>query len=274
MSTHELIELAVLDAMGILEPHEADEFERAFAGASDGVRAQVRAEQARLVDIEDLLPEDQPRPELRGLVLAAVRAAIDTDRQPVAGRIGARAPVQPRIRNANRVSPAWRAASVALAAVVVSLLVFNAQTRQIFSQAQQQAMVNNFYDLVGPELVGDLLTDPSTTRLVFTSAKPVETPDFPMAAAWHNDRMNGTSQLFFTNLKGSDTDRYRVAVLDSEGNVVQELTTFESTGQLEGVEIKVDLRTLNQPLAITRIAGDARSDFTADEILLVSKTQS
>lgn len=274
MSTHELIELAVLDAMGILEPHESDEFERAFAEANDSVRAQVRAEQARLVDIEDLLPEDQPRPELRDLVLAAVRASIDADRRPVAGRIGVRAPVQPRIKTANRVSPAWRAASVALAAVVVSLLVFNAQTRQIFSQAQQQAMVNNFYDLVGPELVGDLLTDPSTTRLVFTSATPVESAEFPMAAAWHNDNMNGSTQLFFTNLKGTDSDRYRVAILDDEGNVVQELTTFESTGQLEGVEIKVDLRTLSQKLAITRIGSDARSDFASDEILLISKTQS
>jgi hypothetical protein len=59
MTAYELIEMAVLDALGILDEEERASFERAFAAAAPGLQAQVRAEQARLVDLVDLLPDER-----------------------------------------------------------------------------------------------------------------------------------------------------------------------------------------------------------------------
>lgn len=274
MNTYELIELAVLDALGILEPHESDEFEAAFAQADQHVQGQVRAEQARLTDIEHLLPEDQPRPELRDLVLSAVRASIDADRVPVAGRIGPRPAAQPRIKTAPRVSPAWRAASVALAAVLVSLFVFNAQTRGIFNQAQQIAIADGFIDSIGSEFAQEVLADPSTVRLSFVPVSNNNTDNTAKASAWHHESMDGQSIMFVDGLKGDENARYRVAILDEDGNIVKELTSFSNDAVLKGVQVNIDIRTIEQPLAITRIAEGSGSDFTADEILMVAKNQS
>lgn len=275
MNTHELIELAVLDALGILEQSESDEFETAFAEAAPGVQAQVRAEQARLTDIEHLLPDDQPRPELRDLVLSAVRAAIGAEREPVAGRISPvtrRAPAQPRLKQAPRVSPGWRAAAIALTAVVVSMFVFNSQTRDIFSEAEQLARADGFYDTIGSKFVDELLTDHSTTRLAFTPVSETVTDSPPRAAAWYHEKMNGQSQLFISNLQNEESEYFRVALIDDQGNL-QELTTFQNSGQLKGIEIKVDLNTNDKPIVITRFKEENRSDTTKDEIVLIGELE-
>ncbi|MFG0306906.1 MAG: hypothetical protein ACF8Q5_11905 [Phycisphaerales bacterium JB040] len=273
MNTHELIELAVLDALGILEQSESDEFEAAFASAAPGVQAQVRAEQARLTDIEHLLPDDQPRPELRDLVLSAVRAAISAEREPVAGRItpaSRRAPAQPRIKQAPRVSPAWRAAAIALTAVVVSMFVFNSQTRDIFDEAEQVAQMDGFYDAVGAKFVDEFLTDPSTKRLAFTPVAETATDNPPRAAAWYHEKMNGQSQLFISNLQNDESEHFRVAIIDDQGRM-QELTTFQNSGQLKGIEIKVDLTRFRDQIVITRFKEENRSDFSLDTIELVGQ---
>lgn len=78
MSLQELIELAILDAMGLLDEREQASFESAFRTASPSIQAQVRREQTRLSRIEALLPDVTPPAGLRAAVLAAVREQIAT----------------------------------------------------------------------------------------------------------------------------------------------------------------------------------------------------
>ena len=47
MTTHELLELASLDALGLLDADERESFERAFRAAAPAVQAQIRREQLR-----------------------------------------------------------------------------------------------------------------------------------------------------------------------------------------------------------------------------------
>ena len=55
-NTRDLLEYAALDALGLLDDAEREEFERAFRAASPEVQAMVRREQTRAADIDAILP--------------------------------------------------------------------------------------------------------------------------------------------------------------------------------------------------------------------------
>src|SRR5688572_23634462 len=113
MTTQELIELAVLDAMGLLDEEEREAFDGAFGAAAPAVQAQVRREQTRISLSQDLLPDVEPPAGLRSLVLEAVRKAMGqpAERRHRHARLG-----MLTLMPARQVSPMWRAASVGFAA--------------------------------------------------------------------------------------------------------------------------------------------------------------
>jgi hypothetical protein len=76
MTTQQLIEMASLDALGMLDADERAEFEAAFRAASPSVQAQVRREQKRFANAEHLLPDVEPPAGLKFRVMSAVRDAI------------------------------------------------------------------------------------------------------------------------------------------------------------------------------------------------------
>ena len=69
MSIQQLIELAILDAMALLDHEEQDQFDAAFRASSPAVQSQVRREQTRLAVIETLLPDVTPPAGLRAAPL-------------------------------------------------------------------------------------------------------------------------------------------------------------------------------------------------------------
>ena len=75
MNAQQLLEMALLDSCGLLEDDELEQFETAFAEAPESIKAQIRREQSRFADQSELLPDVSPRPELRRLVVDAVRRA-------------------------------------------------------------------------------------------------------------------------------------------------------------------------------------------------------
>jgi hypothetical protein len=256
MTAYELIEMAVLDALGILDEEERASFERAFAAAAPGLQAQVRAEQARLVDLVDLLPDEAPRGELRDLTLAAVRAAIAeqrTERQ-VAGRIGASAgakAVQPRVSGAPRVHRVWRGAAIAMAAASLGLAAGMVQVYRYYEQSTADAVVNNFYDQIGP-LLDDTLFNAQTKRVTFTPVAAEGTQ--AVAAVWHNPDWS-SARLFIKNLVSANPqERFRLVVLDDDGNVVREVASFAADGRLGDIEVPVNLAS-DTSMAIYRSAG-------------------
>ncbi len=118
LTTQELLEMASLDALGLLEPEERKAFERAFRDAAPEVRAEIRREQSRLTSQHELLPDVEPPAGLRGRVLAAVSEAIGV----VRGRevVGSIAPGAWALRR--NVSPLWRAAAIGFATATIVLL--------------------------------------------------------------------------------------------------------------------------------------------------------
>lgn len=245
MNTHQLIEMAVLDALGLLEPAEIDAFERAFAEAPEPVRSMVRAEQDRLADVSHLLPDAEPTEGLRDMVLAAVRNAMRAETEPVAGRIQGRpertagTPAQPRLKPVRRVSPVWRAASIGLAAAVIVLGAFVLRIGQYDAQAGKQALFTQIYETVGAQVFEDMLFDHQTRRVAML---PTENDaDNAAAAVFYNPDWH-SARLFFRNLRSQNPgETFRLVVLDEEGNIVREIHTFESDGQFADVPVEVDL---------------------------------
>lgn len=80
----ELLELALVDALGLLDEVESARFERGFLAAPPGVQAEIRALQDRVAADRLLLSDDQPPASLRLRTLARVAAAIETQAGAIA----------------------------------------------------------------------------------------------------------------------------------------------------------------------------------------------
>lgn len=123
-STHDLLELASLDAMGLLDAEEREDFERAFAAAPPAVQAQLRREQLRFASDASLPAVEVPL-GLRARVLSAIMEKM----QGMSGRRAGAAGALP-LRTPSGVSRFWRVGAIgALAASLVlgyfSLQIFN-----------------------------------------------------------------------------------------------------------------------------------------------------
>ena len=80
----EMLELAIADAMGVLDTVDSARFERAFAAAVPSLQAEVRAMQDRVVADRALLSDELPPASLRLKTLARVASAIEHERAAAA----------------------------------------------------------------------------------------------------------------------------------------------------------------------------------------------
>lgn len=170
MNTQELIELAVLDATGLLDEQERDAFDAAFAKAAPAIQAQIRREQTRLSMSHDLLPDVEPPAGLRALVLEAVRKAMSMpgrERHRHARAMGL------ALVPSRQVSPLWRAASVGFAAAAVvfgvTFLHLKGEFGQLAKAVESDRLISDMQGAVGSPYVVSLLSDPQTlTRELLT----------------------------------------------------------------------------------------------------------
>ncbi len=240
MSLQQLIELAVLDAMGLLDETEQGQFESAFQSASPQVQAQVRREQTRLCVMDALLPDVNPPAGLRAAVLEAVRRQIAAA-EMVADTL-------PIMRSHN-VSRYWRTAAMALAAACV---VLAAGTFQMYKSSREtginvakdaftQAMVEKF----GGAYVRDVLFNRDTRRVVFS---PVAAGTKSQISAFFSPEWK-EAKLFHVNLGDAEGRKYKLALIDDHNNVTV-LKEFNPTGEMDGVTFVLDRTTAKSHLAV------------------------
>lgn len=159
-STRELLELASLDVLGLLDEEERESFEQSFRSASPEVQAAVRREQLRLAKDEDLLPKVDSPPGLRARVLSAISEAIASvsGQEATIGYVGP-APARSVMASATL----WRAACLgfATAAVVMGGFVFQMSrlNRHIINEVASGEVIDEIRPL-GPTF-RTMLTSPS-----------------------------------------------------------------------------------------------------------------
>lgn len=130
LTREELLEMAELEALGALDEYEHTLFHRAALNAPTAVQEEIRNLQASIVADTSLLPNDEPSPELKLQVLAAVAHAIDEENEQLAplATIGGGHRGGTVSGGAGRSGFAqihlWRAAAFALAAGLLVCLFF------------------------------------------------------------------------------------------------------------------------------------------------------
>ncbi len=173
MTPRQLLELASLDALGLLDDVESAAYTRSFHDAPATVQDEVLRLQGEIANDHLLLPGEEPDPELRERVLKAVADALarDDSLAPLA-RIGR----QQRTTDRNidgRVhlggsGQFWRAASFALAGVSLIMAYFMAMGRQASDEVAAAALWNHTVELeviLSPLATAFLLDDSTKVDL-------------------------------------------------------------------------------------------------------------
>ena len=152
MTTHteitmtELVELATLDAFGLLPPADAVKFERAFMAAPMDVQSELQRIQDEFATEDAFLPDIEPSATLRSRVLTAVAETIEAEsdhlaplatigitgttnpwlEEPGEGLVGDAQPAPRAAGNMRQMASVWtwRMAALILLGVAVSLAIF------------------------------------------------------------------------------------------------------------------------------------------------------
>lgn len=241
MSIEELMELAALDAFGLLDEYETDLYSRSFHHAPASVQDEIVRIQAELVANESLLPNETPDAGLRARVLEAVARAIEeedtTTLAPLAS-IGGRLsyiPVAPRPRLALS-GQFWRAAALLLASTTLVMTFFWAEARsegsRIAMLALDQNMILQLEKEIGPTF-REFLGNPSCERRVFRN----KTPRTHAIGTLFVDRKTQSAFLLLLDMPiiGSD-DKYTLRARLEDGTY-EDVRTFSGTSRNHGLRI-------------------------------------
>lgn len=230
MDTNQLLELAALDVLGVLDPEEREAFEAAFAASPPELQAHIRREQLRVARSERLLPKVEAPLGLRARVLAALREAMQSvgGRKEVAGRITPGSLDLAPVQGVNRW---WRAASIGAVAAAVAMTAIALQFRSDYSNVQTVMKSDNISEAMrehfGTWLERDLLS-PATRHIAFS---PVE--------AWAGnaegvakcvvllDTAGNRGQMFVKNLPIGVS--YTLVGLDKDGKVIRRFENMTAT---------------------------------------------
>lgn len=260
MSTRDLIELAALDALGMLEPDDQAAFERAFLDAPASVRAQIRAEQARIADLYQNLPDQELSPDLRDRVIAAVHAAVEVEAaggpRSVLHRPGR---FVPKVAQTRRVSPLWRAAAIGLSVAVVVLGVISNQLQQKNQQLGDQVFISDSFNSIGTRHLRDTLFNSGTERVIFELSDAAAAQNLRAEAVLLSNPDWKTSRFICQGLtaRNGQTGRFVLAIVNEANQLVQSLEHFEAEGRWVSFDVTVPAQQ-NVRLAVFVDDGSGR----------------
>lgn len=255
MHRDELLELAALEAYGLLDDYESTLFNRSYHLASPAVKQEIMRLQEHLAADESLLPDETPPDHLREQILAAVNDAIEREVPGPIANIGRRSeygsesPWMTR-RESDREQPRhavlgttsaqfWRAASFMLGAgaVVLAYILFvTVQHNHVVTRlAIEQNTSEQIEQLIGPTSK-DFLFDASSRMIVFTADDP--TAEYRAMLFIREEA--GDAFLVTDGLPAySDEQMLRLTVRDADGRN-QTLARFKGKDTVAGQRISVE----------------------------------
>jgi hypothetical protein len=264
MNTHELLELASLDVLGLLDTDEREAFERAFRAAPPALQAQIRREQLRIAGDDSLLPEVDSPLGLRARVLAAIREAVQSamPRREIAGRI------VPSIVPSRGVNRWWRAGAIgaAAASIVLGFAMVQIQDdyREIASRNEQNDRRDHMLLTFGAKFEQAFFDDNSR----FVQFSPAIAGEFnPEGVSKATLVLNPNTkkgQLYLKNLP-AEGGQYSLVITDENGQVARAVLEFSAVG--DGVEYK------NVELDLEGVPGLAIIEKTGPKINTLLKTR-
>ena len=259
MNLQQMIELAVLDAMGLLDEAEQGQFEAAFRAAAPQVQAQVRREQTRLSVIDALLPEVEAPAGLRAAVLDAVRRQIVASGLSESDSVAGVLPPMIQSRNVSRV---WRAAALGLAAAAVvmgvSTFEFYKHSNELQVEMAKDRDMEGLINRFGASYVRSVLFNKDTRRVVFS---PAAAGSKGQVSVFMNPEWK-EAKLFHSGLGDAEGRTYRLALVDEQNHVVSILKSFNPSGGMDGVTF-----VLEQPAPKSHLAILTQNSAGTDEVV-------
>ena len=238
MSRIELLELAALDAYGLLDEFEIDLFAAGFDQSLPELQDEAMELQAALAADQSLLTGEEPLSTLRQRVLDRVAEAIE--KQAPIATIGPRPlSVERTHRQRQAVGSSaqlWRAAAFVLAAASIVMAYFYTEAYRNNHEIAMLAIDKNTNAQLESEI--------GPTFKEFLFASNVDQVDLVPTAA--NGAARGsvlvnreTAQAFvvFDGLPRTASIGYTIRVVDSTGEA-EEIQAFQSFGGLGGVLLK------------------------------------
>ncbi len=237
MTIQELIENAQLDALGLLDEQEREAFDRAFRAAPPALQSQLRREQARLCEVETLLPPGEPSPGLFDRILAAVRAARGEEPvQPVEHMGHERLARTLPMARVTRVHRFWRAAAIgfATASMVVGGVFVYVQhagdaAMLVFEREERARQLIARFDR---QYYSEQLFSNDTRRFVLTNTS-AQLPG--KCSIFTSPQWEGQARLYCQSVPAGKDRSLRLVVLDAAGKIEKQLTEFNSDGSLETI---------------------------------------
>jgi hypothetical protein len=236
MTGRELLELAALDALGLLDEFEAAIYTRSYHDAPAAVQDEIKRLQAEVAADTTLFPGEEPDASLRERVLRAVAEAIEREESRLAplATIGRR-----RMSDLRRDSRFaiwasghfWRAACFVLAGVAVVFALFWVQAASYVNALSEIAYIGHteevLEELIGPT-VKDFLFDPETAYIVL---EPSQGGSEAKGLVCLNE-LTGDAFLVTDGLAQKGSGAYTLTL--NEGGGPKELHSFGSTGGVQG----------------------------------------
>lgn len=238
LNREELLRLAALDALGLLDQFEAEQYTRSFHHATAAVQDEILILQASIVSDESFLSSDQPDPSLRERVLARVAEAIEEEAMrlaPIAsiGRRRSAAAGEADRAQAHSTSR-WRAAAFALAAcLVVALLLFldlNRDYKQLTQLALNKGTTEKLKAMIGPDFEA-FVNNPNAAPKALTSVSPT----FQGAGAiWVNGQ---AKQAFLLGFGLPEGGTYTLRARRGDDGQTFNVATFSTDGFVAGIRV-------------------------------------
>ncbi len=233
LTREELLEMAELEAIGVLDEYELALFNRAFANAATAVQEEIRNLQASIVADASLLPADEPEIDLKHSVLAAVSQAIDEENEqlaPLATIGGGSRHIQGAASSAVSAFGhmyVWRAATFALAAGLLVCMFFLARSletsRQLLVTREHEAMLVLLQEMTGSDLRDMWIRKHDARSLQFVTA--AASSDSPLASAslggvaLVDDTASRRKASFVVfGLPGDRLETLHIVLVDENGN--------------------------------------------------------
>lgn len=260
MSRDDLLELAGLDAMGLLNSDQCTAFEEAMAQAPPRLQDEIRCHQEAVVGLGDQLPDVVPDPSLRHRVIAAISKLIanDAERSVTPSLTVPHLPGWPvpagtdrawieRLA-AGRVSPVWRVAALFLATACLAL-GWSAWDNSSTWRGMRQAFINNRVDELLTSDMGRPVSDFIFDRQVqFIVLVPVPDTPFPAQVTLALIPDKAVGMLFVRGLPDTG-QKYELSLQPAGGTITISLASFTANGApIMGVDF--DLKTLNPTGAV------------------------
>lgn len=239
MTTDDLLELAPLDALGLLDKNDAAMFERTFLSATPEIQARVREIQASYATDSILMSEDEPPIELEAHVVSGVMSEIRRSTEELAplAIIGPGSATRQLARRRERgfgSAMLWRAASFVLLAGVVTAITFYNRTVDSYDRLAGEMYANELSQSIHRELGPSYFDLVDSAAFRYPLASPRGNPVFGGVAVNTN---RNTAVIYAVGLATTGVE-YRVEVIDPSTQKVIASERFDASGSLTAARIR------------------------------------